>query len=154
MPDHPIEAWHLKLDRLPAAAREMSDHLSQAEQLEMADQESTVKHDEPAEKASGNRDRDKRRRLDLPNDRRDWLPLPEQQQKRQARQQHIGAAFERSRGDVRKQLLEALSRHAAVLDGEERHQRKVDNQGMQRRVRRTTIDCLQYQELRHEADSV
>src|ERR1700742_2278719 len=78
VPDHPIEAGHLELDRLAAAKPEMSDHLHQAEQLEMVDQESTVKHDEPAEKASGNRDRDKRRRLDLPNDRRDWLPLPEQ----------------------------------------------------------------------------
>jgi hypothetical protein len=54
----------------------------------------------------------------MPNDSAHRPPLPEEQQKQKAGDQHISAAFRWFRDDSCPRALKPLARHHAVLNGE------------------------------------
>jgi hypothetical protein len=91
----------------------------QPEQFEMVDQERAGQHDQPADEGQRHHCDRELRILDLPDDRRHRTPLPEQQVEGEACEQHIGAAFDRFRHELRPPLLELPARHHAVLNGED-----------------------------------
>src|SRR5437763_80459 len=66
--------------------------------------------------------------LYAPNHSSHRLPFPEQEEQRDAGEQHIGAAFHWSRYDTGPSALEPLACHYAVLDREGSQQGGVDGQ--------------------------
>jgi hypothetical protein len=92
--------------------------------------------------------------VELPDHRRHRDPLPEQQDQREAREQDIGGAFDRFRHEPRPPLLELLARHHAVLNGEDRHQHKVDDERLRQGRGRSAVDALRHDEARDKADGV
>jgi hypothetical protein len=76
--------------------------------------------------------------------RRDWAPLPEQQDEYKTGEKHIGRPLDRFGDVLGPPLLELLARHDAVLNGEQRHQQNVDDERSESRIGRSRIDCLRY----------
>src|SRR5579885_2739667 len=89
--------------------------LVQPEQLEVIDQECADQYHDPAEPEDRPQGRGAHGVADRPDRPRDRSPLPEEQDERQARQQHVGAALHQPRHVLRPPSLEGLSRHDAVL---------------------------------------
>src|SRR4030081_2843151 len=136
------------------AAGKIAGDLMQSEQLEMVDQECAGEHDHPAKERQPSHRRGHLRIVDLPDLSRYRTPLPKQQHKREAREQHEGTAFDRFRHELRPPLLELLARHHTVLNGEDGHQEKVDDERLGHRHDRSAVDGLWHHEARDEADGI
>src|SRR3546814_10907692 len=67
--------------------------------------------------------------FDGPHGLRDRPPECEQDQKRDAGEQHIDASFHRLRHDSGPAALEALSRHDRMLKAQEADQPQIDDEG-------------------------
>src|SRR5262249_36134262 len=85
---------------------------------------------------------------------RDWAPLPEQQDEREACQQNIDAAFNRLRHIPRPPLLELPARHQAVLDCEQRHKQQIDYCCFAQRNNLAAVDGLWNDEPLDETNGV
>ena len=90
----------------------------------------------------------------MPNHGRHRAPLPQQKRQRQARQQYISGALDRRRHELRPPSLELLARHDAVLQGEHRQQRQVDDDGCQGRRGDPGINGRWHDHAFDEADGV
>jgi hypothetical protein len=130
------------------------DHLRQAEQLEVVDQERAEEHQDPAEQTNASERHGERRLADIPDDRRHWAPQPEQADEDEARQQHVGAALDGGWHELRPPALEGLPGHDAVLQGEHGQQHEIDDECFDRRSRQAVIDVLGHGEAGREADGV
>jgi hypothetical protein len=128
--------------------------LLQTEQFEVIDDERADQHKSPAHKCQDLNRHGERRIADVPHDCRDWPPLPKQQDQHQAREQHIGAAFNGPGDVLRPPPFEWLSRHHAVLNREQRHQQNVDDQCFAERDHWPAVDVLRYPQPGYEADGV
>ena len=91
---------------------------------------------------------------DVPDRKRDRLPLPEQEQKKQAGERHIGAALARDGNDFGPPLLEGGARHDAVLDRKCAEQQQVDDDGLARTSRVSGIDRPWHPIITDETDQV
>jgi hypothetical protein len=129
-------------------------HLAQAEEIEVFDHESRQQHEYPAEREQRPQNRARQLVLDLPDDVRHRTPLPEQQYQRETREQHVGAALDGTRHELRPPLLEAGARHHAVLHREHAEQQRIDEQGFAKRPRRARIDGFRNEEVAYESDRV
>ena len=137
-----------------AAAQPRPD-LAQAEQLEVVDQEgaraapgTSPARTPPAGRACG------RGIGDRPDRCQDRPPQPEQQDQGQARQQHVGRAFDGMRHEARPPALEGRPRHDAVLDGEQAEQQGVDHQCRDQRAFGAAVDGLGHRQIADEGDGV
>lgn len=154
VPDQAIQPRRLELHRRDRASGKIADHLRQAEQFEMADQERAVENDQPAQRHAAHGEIGEQRIFDVPDNGRDRAPLPKQQHQHEARHQHICAALDRGRREPREQPLEALPRHPAVLNGEQREQREIDADRAERRGLGAGVDRLRHHQARDEADGI
>src|SRR2546428_2314831 len=154
MADVPIEGGSPEPKRPVRLALQIHEHLPQAEEIEMVDEEGADQHDAKAHQGESlQRDADLRR-LDVPHDSTDGLPVPEEQDQRQAGEEHVRAALDGWRNDLRPHLLEALPRHHAVLDGEHREQDGIDDERLAQRSGGRRIDGPWHEQVIDESDRV
>jgi hypothetical protein len=111
-------------------------------------------HEAPADPEQGGDDAGRDRVVDRPDRLGDRPPLPEQQDQRGAREQHVGAALDRLRHEARPGALEAGPCHHAVLHSEEAEQQQVHDQRRRQRRRRARIDRFRHGEIADEADRI
>jgi hypothetical protein len=135
-------------------ADEIVGDLMQAEQFEVIDQERADKNKDPTEQTDAQKRGGELRVIHLPHHCRERPPLPEQEKKREASEQHVGAALNRFRYVLCPPLLELLARHHAVLRGEQRHQKKVNCDRLCCRRFQTGVDGLWYDKAGNEADGI
>src|SRR3989475_9023723 len=154
MADVPIEGGSPEPKRPVRLALQIHEHLPQAEEIEMVDEEGADQHDAKAHQGESlQRDADLRR-LEVPHDSTDGLPVPEEQDQRQAGEEHVRAALDGWRNDLRPHLLEALPRHHAVLDGEHREQDGIDDERLAQRSGGRRIDGPWHEQVIDESDRV
>ena len=127
--------------------------LAQAEQVEMVDQEGAEQDDRPAQpeqRPQHHRDRTG----DGPDDAGHRPPLPEQQDQRQAGEEHIGRPLDRLGHEPFPPGLEGRPRHQAVLDREDPEQDHIDDERLGKGDRRPGVDALGDEQVADEAYGV
>jgi len=84
----------------------------------------------------------------------DRLPVPEQQEQREAGEEHEGGPLDRPGDDLCPPLLEPTPRHHAVLHGEDREQQQVDGDGESNWRSSLAVEAGRQAEAAHEGNRV
>jgi hypothetical protein len=95
VPDDLVRAGRPELEVRVRLAAELEPDLAEAEEVEVIDEERAGEHRRPADREDPCTRRPGRPALDLPHDAADRPPLPEEQQERDARREHVRAALGR-----------------------------------------------------------
>ena len=125
MPDELIKQRSPKTRIRHGTAGKVVCDLMQSKQFEMIDQEGAGQNDQPAYQRQAYQRGRHAGILDVPDNSRHRPPLPAQQGKRKGCEQHVGAALDRFRHELRPPFLELATRHNAVLDRKQRHQKHI-----------------------------
>ena len=103
----------------------MEIDLPQTEQVEVTDQERRQERDDPANPENNVQDEAAFLIGHVPKGGRNWQPLPVEEAKQKAAREHIGAAFDRGRDDLRPPSLESWPGHNAMRDREEGKEQRI-----------------------------
>ena len=106
VPHEIVQHRRLEVHRRHGLAGEIVEDLVQAKQLEVVDHEGAGQDDQPAGKRKCHHRIGGGRIRDLPDHVRHGAPLPEQQDKREAGEQNVGATLDRFRHELQPPLLE------------------------------------------------
>src|SRR5579883_2495510 len=117
VPHEPVEQWRLESLHAHRGSAQGGEYLAEAEQLEMINHVGRRQRRQPAEPID-RRQQGRGPTLHTPDRRDDRPPLPEDEEQKKARDQHIGAALAGCRNDRRPPALESRTRHDAMLDRE------------------------------------
>src|SRR5579885_1269539 len=123
----PVKRGRSKLALLEIGTAEVSPYLPQTEQLEMVDQERGGEQNCPSHPERDGKQSSELGSTHVPNLRGYRPPLPEEQGQYRTRRHHECAALNVSRDYLRPATFEALTRHDAVLQGEEAQQCPVNH---------------------------
>ena len=132
----------------------MPPRLSETEQVEVVDDEGGREDERPADAEAAIEQGASDRVLDLPHHAAQRVPLPEEQDQRQAAGQDVGAALGGRRHDAREEPLEGRAGHDAVLHGEERQQAHVDKERRAQRSCGPRVEGLGHQDVAQESDGI
>ena len=129
-----VERTDLERRRRRHPPPEVRDHLAQAEEVEVIDDERGEEHETEAAREDGPAQCDRARRPGVPHDRGKRLPRRVDDRERDARQEDVRAALDRFGNDSRPHPLERRPCHRAVLDGEQNEQEHIRRDGIEQRL--------------------
>src|SRR5438105_1969865 len=95
---------------------QLQPHLTESEEIEVIDEECRHQHESPTERERNPQCDSRRVAVDRPHHAPEGTPLPEQQNQRNAGEEHIRRSLHFLRHDARPRRLEPRSRHHAVLN--------------------------------------
>ena len=149
-----VEQGRPELHIRQVAVAQRREHLLQAEQIEVIDQESREKHDGPAEPEHAHQGDAAGVAGDVPDRRSDRPPLPVEQQEQEARHEYVGAALGLFGNDPRPPALESGPRHHAVLDCKYAEEERVNDERLDEGPAAARVDRFRHDQIADEADGV
>src|SRR5437879_8152308 len=128
MSNIPIKRRRRELKMRIFLAAEIGIDLLHSKQAEVTYEAGADQNQSPSQRTKGMECSNGKRVCGIPHEVLDRLPLPVEKIEKQAGGEHIYAALNRRRDDLRPRALEPLTRHHAVLNREQAQQNAIDDE--------------------------